>query len=252
MQPFFGMFGYGGAIASMHLGRHALVSSKTKESGKVYMLHLKKEALMSDSGEKTWKTDGGIRDQLDEEISLSPHGSFTKCDELVATGKTSTPVEFQVNNMDLAEFEDGEVATTNLLSCNGPEFVFQLYFSTKQDTTTKSTGSRVSHKANARLKCVYFPLVEGKESIAKILESLDDDRLEVDENFDTFCRVSIRRLGRLLPDARWGRLPFMEPRQKKGGKAQLMKRCCSRVKCFVETDAGFNPNPYKVCLVHFI
>ena len=90
IQPYFGMFGYGGPIASMHLGRYAfglntvitffflflppyesilsfqwfidtsiislpcyrrtLVSSKTKISKKVYTLHLAKEALVSNSG----------------------------------------------------------------------------------------------------------------------------------------------------------------------------------------------------------
>lgn len=87
------MFGYGGPIASMHLGRygfmvenyhniyyiimyrhcivldttyflaillphrrHALVSSKTKESKMVYTLHLEREALLRRSGsEKTWR-----------------------------------------------------------------------------------------------------------------------------------------------------------------------------------------------------
>lgn len=89
------MFGYGGPIASMHLGRygevffffknnfllsnyvkersnvvdlsslslfslpccrHALVSSKTKESKKVYTLYLERDALLSGTGsEKTWR-----------------------------------------------------------------------------------------------------------------------------------------------------------------------------------------------------
>ena len=30
-----------------------------------------------------------------------------------------------------------------------------------------------------------------------------------------------------------GSLPFMEPKQSKGQKAELLKRCCKRVKCFV-------------------
>ncbi|KAJ1279147.1 hypothetical protein BS78_04G132700 [Paspalum vaginatum] len=68
------------------------------------------------------------------------------------------------------------------------------------------------------------------------------------ENFDNFSRVSVRRLGRLLPDARWGSLPFMIPRQIKGHKAELFRRCCKRVKCFVETDAGFCPTLSKTDL----
>ncbi|KAF8379725.1 hypothetical protein HHK36_029172 [Tetracentron sinense] len=59
--------------------RHALVSSKTKESKKVYTLHLEREALLSSSGsEQTWRTDGGIRDPSEDEIKISPKGSFTK------------------------------------------------------------------------------------------------------------------------------------------------------------------------------
>ncbi|KAF9592428.1 hypothetical protein IFM89_014918 [Coptis chinensis] len=296
LTPFFGMFGYGGAIASMHLGRHALVSSKTKDSKKVYTLHLERQALLK--GEKTWKTDGSIRDPLEEEIVLSPHGSFTKvvisepkirsldprllkcrlkdiyfpyiqCDEMSGTGRTTTPVKFQVNGDDLADLEGGEVAITNLHSCNGPEFVLQLHFLVNQhDTaisnsvvksfyfiheacnTSKCLGSRVSQEAHARLKCVYFPVVEGKETIDTILESLEEDECRAAETFDTFSRVSIRRLGRLLPDARWGRLPFMDFRQRRGDRAQVLKRCSMRIKCFVETDAGFNPTPSKTDLAH--
>jgi hypothetical protein len=50
-------------------------------------------------------------------------------------------VSFQVNGVDLAEIEGGEVAITNLHSCNGPEFVFQLRFFFKQaSTSTQSPG----------------------------------------------------------------------------------------------------------------
>ena len=82
-------------------------------------------------------------------------------------------------------------------------------------------------EANARLKCVYFPVVEvcnlyasslsfsptlqliksrilqGKENIERILEKLEHEGCRIPENYETFSRVSIRRLGRLLPDARW-------------------------------------------------
>ncbi|KAL1074345.1 hypothetical protein V6Z11_D11G283500 [Gossypium hirsutum] len=79
LVPFFGMFGYGGPIASMNLGSCVEVSSKTKQSKKVYKLRLAREALLGNSGsECSWNTDGGIRDPLDEEIKESPHGSFTK------------------------------------------------------------------------------------------------------------------------------------------------------------------------------
>ncbi|XP_026658564.2 structural maintenance of chromosomes flexible hinge domain-containing protein GMI1 isoform X2 [Phoenix dactylifera] len=281
LMPFFGMFGYGGPIASMHLGRHAVVSSKTKESKKVYTLHLSRDALLNKSTRKcVWRTDGGIRDPLEEEIQISPHGSFTQveiqdlkmrfsetfklqcflkdvyfpyiqCDEEHASKKTSMPVEFQVNDIDLAEVQGGEVAVTNLHSCHGPDFVLRLHFVLNQENiTSKSPGSVVCREANARLKCVYFPIVEGKESIERILEKLEEDGYGIKENFENFCRVSIRRLGRLLPDARWQPLPLMEAKQRRGDKAQLLKRCCRRVKCFVETDAGFSPTPSKTDLAH--
>ncbi|KAG5233703.1 Gamma-irradiation and mitomycin induced [Salix suchowensis] len=279
--PYFGMFGYGGPIATMQLGRRALVSSKTKESKKVYTLHLEREALLRSSGsEPTWKTSGGMRDPSEDEIGKSSQGSFTKveilepkvrdvdifqlqcklkdiyfpyiqCDEVSKSGKTTRPVEFQVNGVDLAEIDGGEVSITNLHSCNGPEFIFQLHFSIKQDVaSTRSSGSRASQEANARIKCVYFPISEGKENIEKILENLKDQGCGNGESFETFTHVSIRRLGRLLPDARWACHPFMEFKQKKGDKAHILKRCCLRVKCFIETDAGFNPTPSKTDLAH--
>ncbi|CAB4302019.1 unnamed protein product [Prunus armeniaca] len=290
LTPYFGMFGYGGPLASMQLGRHALVSSKTKDSRKVYTLHLDREALLTGSNsniqkkrrgsdsDSNWKTDGGMRDPLEDEISKTPHGSFTKveifkpkskldisqlqcklkdiyfpyiqCDEESKSGKTIMPVNFEVNGVDLAEIEGGEIAITNVHSCNGPDFVLQLHFSCKQDSVTKSPDSKAYIQANARLKCVYFPMVEGKENIEKILERLESDGCGTSENFETYSRVSIRRLGRLLPDARWARLPFMEFKQKKGDKADLLKICCLRVKCFIETDAGFNPTSSKTNLAH--
>lgn len=40
----------------------------------------------------------------------------------------------------------------------------------------------------------------------------------------------------------------MEPKQTKGKKAEFFKRCCKRVKCFVDTDAGFYPTFSKTDL----
>ncbi|EFH50441.1 hypothetical protein ARALYDRAFT_351449 [Arabidopsis lyrata subsp. lyrata] len=135
LMPFFGMFGYGGPYACMHLGRRTLVSSKTKLSKKVFTLQLNREALTDNRSilGKNWKSmslnaDGGMRDPLEEEIKLSPHGSFTKveifeseckipeiyqlqcrlkdiyfpyiqCDEISKTGRTERPVEFQGNSI---------------------------------------------------------------------------------------------------------------------------------------------------------
>ncbi|XP_059304587.1 structural maintenance of chromosomes flexible hinge domain-containing protein GMI1 isoform X2 [Lycium ferocissimum] len=281
LTPFFGMFGYGGPIASMHLGRRASVSSKTKESKKVYVLHLDRESLLRcSSSQQTWRTDGKVRDPLEDELRESTDGSFTKveifhpkmrsksvqllqyklkdvyfpyiqCDEVSSTGRTMMPVEFQVNHTNLAEIEGGEVATTNLLSCNGPEFVMQLSFHVKDSDGLKAgSGKRSSLEAHARLRCVYFPVVQGKESIGRILEKLEADGYGITENFESFSRVSVRRLGRLLPDARWSWLPFMEPKASKSDRADVLKRCCFRVKCFIETDAGFNPTPSKTDLAH--
>lgn len=92
------------------------------------------------------------------------------------------------------------------------------------------SGSRAFQQANARLKCVYFPvskvchmlgwlaihlscifdimksfLLQGKENIERILENLVDKGCQISENFETFSCVSIHRLGRLLPAARWVR-----------------------------------------------
>nr|TKW38697.1 hypothetical protein SEVIR_1G132600v2 [Setaria viridis] len=256
LLPFFGMFGYGGTIASMHLGRIAIVSSKTKESRKVFTLHLSREALLEKAGSKnsehTWMTAGGVRDPSEEERLLSPHQSFTQVeicglkkhleadrllgflkdvyfpyiqyDEDIESMNTRNPVEFEVNGVNLAEVQEGEVTVTNLHSSNGPDFIWHLKFTEK---------TAASCQAHARLKCVYFPIVKGKESIDSILEKLRNDGYEMKENFDNFSRVSIRRLGRLLPDARWGPLPFMEAKYRKGHKAEFFRRCCKRVKCFV-------------------
>ncbi|KAM0881717.1 hypothetical protein ACQ4PT_032768 [Festuca glaucescens] len=147
----------------------------------------------------------------------------------------------QVNGVDLAEILENEVTVTNLHSCAGPNFILDVTFSCTSTTAANS-------EAHARIKCVYFPIVKGKESIDSILEMLRENASGVKENFDKFSRVSIRQLGRLLPDARWGPLPFMEPKQSKGKKAELLKRCCKRVKCFVETDAGFHPTLSKTDL----
>ncbi|KAH9724071.1 Structural maintenance of chromosomes flexible hinge domain-containing protein GMI1 [Citrus sinensis] len=223
----------------------ALVSSKTKVSKEVYTLHLEKEALMRCSdAELTWRTNGGIRFPSKDEIADSPHGSFTKCDEISSTGKTTRPIEFQVNGIDLAEVAGGEVAITNMHSCNGPDFILQLHFSLRQaSATTNSPGSWPSKEANARLKFVYFPVTEEGESIDIIMNKLISEGCVAAANYDTCSRVSIRRLGRLLPDVHWAWLPLMDLRQRKGEKAHLLKKFCLRVKY---TDAGFNPTPSKL------
>ncbi|XP_042033848.1 structural maintenance of chromosomes flexible hinge domain-containing protein GMI1-like isoform X2 [Salvia splendens] len=266
LMPFFGMFGYGGPVAAMCLGRRAVVSSKTKQSNKVFTLHMEREALVSASHlENCWKTKGGIRDPWKDENLKSPHGSFTKVEIFDPKPKVKNlyirqlrrklkDIYFpyiQVNEMDLAGIQGGEVATTNMHSCNGPEFILQVQFSTTADSSAVAgQNQRVSATANARLKCVYFPIVGGTESIQMILDKLNEDHCGIKESFESFSRVSVRRLGRLLPDVRWGLLPFMEPKHKVGERAKILMRLCSRVKCFIDTDSGFNPTPHKTDLAH--
>ncbi|KAK4431325.1 Structural maintenance of chromosomes flexible hinge domain-containing protein GMI1 [Sesamum alatum] len=281
LMPFFGMFGYGGPVATMCLGRHAIVSSKTKNCNKVFTLHLEREALVSSShSESCWKTKGGIRDPLEDEKEKSPHGSFMKVEIFEPKMKTmdikhlqfklkdiyfpyiqhidsphgpefKTWDNLQVNGEDLVGIQGGEVATTYLHSCNGPNFILQLHFSISQGTSSMlGQSQKVFLEANARLKCVYFPIVKGEELIQKIIDELEADGCGIRESYESFSRVSVRRLGRLLPDARWPLLPFMEPKQKVGEKAQILKRCCSRVKCLIDTDSGFNPTPNKTDLAH--
>ncbi|KAF2534407.1 hypothetical protein F2Q70_00032420 [Brassica cretica] len=239
-------------------------------------LQLNKEALIdnrSTSG-KNWKVDGGMRDSLDEETKLSPHGSFTKVEIFewkckipeiyqlqcrlkdiyfpyiqveIFEWKCKIPEIYQlqcrlkdiyfpyiqVHGEDLTEIVGGEVATTNLNS-KGEEFWFQIQFCEKRKGT--------SQEANARLKFVYFPVVHGKESTDIIMESFEKEGYKVSESFQTFGRVSVRRLGRLLPEVPWASIPFME----RGAKASTLQKCCQRVKCFVDLDAGFVPTPSKV------
>lgn len=38
-----------------------------------------------------------------------------------------------MNDINLAEIQGGEVAITNLLSCNGPDFIMQLRFMIKSE-----------------------------------------------------------------------------------------------------------------------
>ncbi|CAL0318893.1 unnamed protein product [Lupinus luteus] len=178
LKPNFGMFGFGGPIAAMHLGQRVTVSSKTKNVKKVYMLVLDREALLSASNSnRTWKSNGGIRDPTEAEIRDSNHGSFTKVvirgpksDDMFNKGRTNTPIEFQVNGECLTEIEG---------------------------------GSKDFQQANARLRFVYFPFKEGKENLGRVLEKLIANGYVTRENFQSFSRVSVRRLGRLLPQARW-------------------------------------------------
>lgn len=61
----------------------------------------------------------------------------------------------QVNEVDLAEVQGGEVAITNLLSCNGPEFVVQLHFSMSQDSPSMA-GQRKQISTRNELDSLLF------------------------------------------------------------------------------------------------
>ncbi|KAJ0546972.1 hypothetical protein HanIR_Chr08g0366881 [Helianthus annuus] len=234
LKPDFGMFGFGGFIASLCLGRRTEVSSKMKIGKKVYILRLERDPLVSGSvsGSKaTWRTYGGLRDPTNDELELSPGGSFTKCDDLSKNGRTIMPIEFQVNGDDLAEIPGGEVEITNLASCNGPEFILQVCFKSNHDNAAMTSsqglflflallnlltqkishgissfhfpGTRPTNEASARIRCMYLPVKEGKESVKSLIEGLKEDGYDYKEDFESFRHVSCRRLGRLLPDARW-------------------------------------------------
>ncbi|XP_069151146.1 uncharacterized protein [Solanum lycopersicum] len=67
--------------------------------------------------------------------------------------ETPWKMNYEVNGTNLAEIEGGEVATTNLLSCNGPEFVMQLSFHVKDSSGLKvCSGTKSSFEAHARLR----------------------------------------------------------------------------------------------------
>ncbi|CAH1447798.1 unnamed protein product [Lactuca virosa] len=105
-------------------------------------------------------------------------------------------------------------------------------------------------ETSCKLRYVALYPALGKESIQNILETLKEEGYGYTEDFGSFSHVSCRRLGRLLPDARWAWLPFMDFRQRPGHRTQVLKRSCMRVKCFIETDAGFNPTPSKTDFAH--
>ncbi|XP_048492358.1 structural maintenance of chromosomes flexible hinge domain-containing protein GMI1 [Beta vulgaris subsp. vulgaris] len=149
-------------------------------------------------------------------------------------------MDFQINGINLALVEGVEVAVTNLNSSSGPDFVRNLHFSFEEDKV--ASKSPTVREGNTHLKCVYFPIVEGKESIDKILEKLNCNGCGIQEDYESFSRISIRRLGCLLPEARWELLPCVKSRQKKGNKVEILKRNCSRVKCFIDKIVCFTKN----------
>ncbi|KAJ7550472.1 hypothetical protein O6H91_07G103100 [Diphasiastrum complanatum] len=255
LKPHFGVYGLGGVAAALHLGGCVCVSSKTKYSNKVVSLILEKRRLVEkhETG-SIWKAPGELREMTDDEKKKSPNGSFTKveitqlrkkhfCEK---TGqyweidrlqrmlkdiyfpyiqvdiedrfnKTDTPVHFEVNGLDLTEVEGGEVATTLIHSGPGKPFVIDVRVSRdKSKEREKDRGKpMMCEEANCRITCHYFPVKQGEESIAAILDKLNQQGGGLKEDFESFSRVSVRRLGRLLPDARWAAFHGFQKKQSK-------------------------------------
>ncbi|KAL1819753.1 hypothetical protein ACET3Z_014622 [Daucus carota] len=276
LRPIIGKFGYGVAVSSVQLGRCAKIFSKSKAFDKVHTFEIEGDGS---SGTHIWKTEGEIPSILEEELRKASQGSFTKVEifnlhagrlELhkllcklkdiyfpyILAGYIAQPqidpqphvyakfrpIEFQVNGKNLAQIDGGEVSITEFHACNGPHFTLELELS----LTPQACGSSdTSGKGNARLRCVYFPITQGEENSDRILKELDANGCGI----ESFSWVSVRRMGRLLPNAYWARLPFMEPKHRMGDEAHRLKRCYSRVKCFIETNACFIPTPCKTDLL---
>ncbi|XP_074364317.1 structural maintenance of chromosomes flexible hinge domain-containing protein GMI1-like, partial [Apium graveolens] len=272
LTPLFGKFGYGVAVSSMHLGRRARICSNTKASGEICIIDIESDGSLQDSSGALIKmTEGGMPSTSEEDLIESFRGRFTKVQifdlhmggvglhkllcrlkdiyfPYIQIDKTCAlrvkPVEFQVNGQNLAYIDGGKVSITNLHACSGPEFKLQLCLSSIPEVA--GSPSCTSRKGNARMTFVYFPIIQGEENTDRIIKELDVSGYGI----EGFSCVSVRRLGRLLPNACWALLPFMEPKLKTGDEAYRLKRCYSRVKCFIETDGGFFPTQCKTDLMH--
>ncbi|EOY23523.1 Gamma-irradiation and mitomycin c induced 1-like protein [Theobroma cacao] len=168
------------------------------------------------------ETDGGIRDASEDEIRNLLMRALQSCNMELLDGRSQSCHRWHDAG--------GRAAITNLLSCSGPEFTILLHFSLKRENVA-TKGSKASEGTNARLKCIYFPIHQGKENIERILEKLDAEGCGVGDNYENFSCIPISCLGRLLPDARWNMIQ-------------------ENSFLVAETDAGFNPTPLKTDLVH--
>ncbi|KAG0563617.1 hypothetical protein KC19_8G045600 [Ceratodon purpureus] len=287
LKPNFGMYGFGGIGAGLHLGGNISVYSKTEVSQRVAILHLGRKSLTTSvKAGSVWKTGGEFRSPTQQELQWSPHESFTKveisdlsCDvrswrvEEVQRklkdyyfpyiqndegegGITETPVEIRVNGENLAGIVGGEVAHANFHSSRGEPYVIILEFTKPKERKPSEHAGAGVDRANARITCHYFPIIQGREGIENIIQELKDEDSDFSGTFETFSRRSIRRLGRLLPDAgrflpddrSAGRLPFMEPKRFYREK-EVNRHCYKRVKAFIDVDAGFIPTTSKMDLV---
>ncbi|XP_024523721.1 uncharacterized protein LOC9641028, partial [Selaginella moellendorffii] len=270
LKPYLGKYGAGGVAAALFLGLSVEVRSKTRKSKRVVSLKFSKAAMETGGGSRIWRTRGGFHLMTEEEAKKSPHGSFTcvkisdlkssaciegqrqywvlkqvkqmlkdiyslyiQYDGVGSSSGTMTPVEFEVNGENLLEELGGEITSCNQHSSPGEPFILDLRL-----------VSASSEEAHARLTCQYFPSIKGREKLSDVIEDLKSCRKDFKENFDTFPRVGLRWLGRLLPNARWNSMPFMDAASKKS-----VLRWIKRVKVFADVDAGFHPTPSKTKLV---
>ncbi|CAM6128791.1 unnamed protein product [Calypogeia fissa] len=170
-----------------------------------------------------------------------------------SSSKTVCHVTFQVNDEDLLGVQECETAIFNMHTCAGDPFFFDIHMSkpldkwdTEEGRSTRSK-SQIADEANARITCRYYPNQRGKESLETVLEELK--KLSPNSlTFETMHRVTIRWLGRLLPEAKWPILPFMEVSPKKEQKLGVRRLWSKRVRAFIDTDAGFFPNQSKTQL----
>ena len=111
------------------------------------------------------------------------HGNFAPLSIILCFSECLVDDIFQVNGVNLAEVQEGEVTVTNMHSSNGPDFIFHLKF-TEIKSGDISLALKLGYdkfslfalvcfhvvflascQAHARLKCVYFP-------ITKVLKNL--------------------------------------------------------------------------------
>ncbi|BBN16608.1 structural maintenance of chromosomes flexible hinge domain-containing protein 1 [Marchantia polymorpha subsp. ruderalis] len=282
LKPYLGKYGAGGVAAALHLGGCVTVYSKTKQSKKVVTLKLEQKALVQkhklDPEQGIWRTRGELREMTKMEKEKAPHGSFTrvvisklksqycmkgsnqywkveKVKQLLkdiyfpyiqseSASRTITPVEFEVNGTNLLEVTECEMAIANQLTCIGAPFVFSIHMTKLPED--RSIQPQLMDEANARITCQYFPIQRGKEALEIVLEEVSKLRPGTPVTFETMHRVVVRWLGRLLPEAKWNILPFMEVTAKKEQRSHVRQQWAKRVRAYVETDAGFQPNQSKV------
>ncbi|OAE20997.1 hypothetical protein AXG93_2024s1090 [Marchantia polymorpha subsp. ruderalis] len=264
LKPYLGKYGAGGVAAALHLGGCVKVSSKTLASKRVVTLVLDLQGLeeRSNSSENLWKVE---ITRLKEQYCISKQADgrnywkvaqlkrqlkdiyflYIQSDDGVSS-KVTCPVNFRVNNQDLLEVTDCEISIVNMHTCNGEPFVCDMEF-TKPVEGSHNRDINVE-RAHIRIKCDYFPNIRGREMLQEVIDKLRELDKDYQYNFDTMPRVGVRWLGRLLPDAKWPNLPFMDVALAHKKQGEVHRIWTKRVKAFVDTDAGFHPTQSKTDL----